>query len=50
MILVRGELAWYELQLKRMGQGKEPKMDLKAINAWLYNIRLLLGKAFRKKN
>ena len=42
------ELPWYELQIQRIGRGKNPKPTLAAIWALLITIRELLLKSFLK--
>ena len=42
------ELPWYELQIKRLGKGKNPKPNLEAIWALLITIREMLLKSFLK--
>ena len=42
------ELPWYELQIQRLGKGKNPKPNLAAIWALLFTIREMLLKSFLK--
>ena len=42
------ELPWYELQIQRLGKGKNPKPNLAGIWAFLYTIRGILLKSFLK--
>jgi 2,4-dienoyl-CoA reductase-like NADH-dependent reductase (Old Yellow Enzyme family) len=42
------ELPWYELQIQRLGKGKNPKPNLAAIWALLITIREMLLKSFLK--
>ena len=40
------ELPWYELQIQRLGKGKDPKPNLAAIWALLFTIKEILLKSF----
>ena len=42
------ELPWYELQIQRLGKGKDPKPNLAAIWALLFTIKEILLKSFLK--
>ncbi|MDG2164680.1 MAG: NADH oxidase, partial [Flavobacteriales bacterium] len=42
------ELPWYELQIQRLGKGKNPKPNLAGIWAFLFTIRGMLLKSFLK--
>ena len=42
------ELPWYELQIQRLGKGKNPKPNLAAIWALLFTIKGMLLKSFLK--
>lgn len=42
------ELPWYELQIQRLGKGKNPKPHLAAIWAFIFTIRSMLLKYFIK--
>ena len=43
------ELPWYELQIQRLGKGKDPKPNLAAIWALLFTIKEILLKSFFKE-
>jgi 2,4-dienoyl-CoA reductase-like NADH-dependent reductase (Old Yellow Enzyme family) len=42
------ELPWYELQIQRIGKGKSPKLELSGIFAFIFSIKSLFFKSFRK--
>ena len=42
------ELPWYELQIQRLGKGKQPNPNLKGIWAFLFSLRGMFFKSFIK--
>jgi len=42
------DVLWYELQIKRIGQGKQPDPNLSGLKAYRQNIWLMIQKAFAK--
>jgi len=42
------DVIWYELQIKRIGEGKLPDPDLSGLKAYRQNIWLMVQKAFAK--
>ena len=42
------ELGWYEQQLRRIGEGKEPKLTLSPLNVLTATTRSIIQKSFRK--
>jgi len=42
------ELGWYEQQIRRIGEGKEPKLTLSPFNALTATTRSIIQKMFRK--
>ena len=42
------ELPWYELQIKRLGKGKQPKPNLAGIWAFLFTIKGMFLKSFKE--
>ncbi len=42
------EILWYELQIKRIGEGKKPDFKMSAYKALGHTLKLSLRKAFRK--
>ena len=42
------DVIWYELQIKRIGEGKEPDPNLSGLKAYRQNIWLMIQKAFAK--
>ena len=42
------ELPWYELQIQRLGKGKQPKPNLAGIWAFLFTMRGMFLKSFLK--
>lgn len=42
------DVIWYELQIKRIGEGKEPDPNLGGLKAYRQNIWLMIQKAFAK--
>ena len=42
------ELPWYELQIQRLGKGKQPNPNLKGIWAFLFSLRGMFLKSFIK--
>jgi len=42
------ELGWYEQQLRRIGEGKEPKLNLSPLNVLTATTRSMIQKSFRK--
>ena len=42
------ELPWYELQIQRLGKGKEPQPNLGGIWAFLFSLRGMFFKSFMK--
>jgi len=42
------ELGWYEQQIRRVGEGKEPKLTLNPFNAAVAATRSIIQKSFRK--
>jgi len=42
------DVIWYELQIKRIGEGKQPDPNLNGLKAFSHNIWLMMKKAFAK--
>lgn len=42
------ELPWYELQIRRLGKGKKPKPQLAGIWAFIFTLKGMFIKSFRK--
>lgn len=42
------DVIWYEIQIKRIGEGKEPDLNLSGLKAYRHSIWLMMQKAFFK--
>ena len=42
------ELPWYELQIQRIGKGKSPNLELSGMLAFIFSLKSLFFKSFRK--
>lgn len=42
------ELPWYELQIHRLGDGKEPDFKMRGMTAFWFNLKVMLQKSFWK--